>query len=76
MTITATKPRASIWTWPIRALWKLVTFLSNRIGIAASLGAGAILILIGFVLVSSVIGALIGVPILVLGILLFARGIY
>ena len=76
MSTTVSKPRTPIWLWPISLLWKLVTVVSNRVGIIATLGMGAALTFVGYVLIASLIGALIGVPLFVLGLFMLARGLY
>jgi hypothetical protein len=76
MTTTATKPRHPLWFWPVTLLWKLVTRVSNRIGIIGSLALGAALMFLGFMLISTLVGILLGVPVFVVGAFLFARGLY
>jgi len=76
MSATATRPRQSFWLWPVIVLWKLVTRISNRIGIIGSLTLGIALMLLGYVLISTIIGIVLGLPLLVVGLFFFARGLY
>ena len=71
MSATATKPRRSLWLWPVILLWKGVTRLSNRIGIIGSLTLGIALMFLGFMLISSIVGVVVGVPVFVFGGFLF-----
>ena len=75
MTTAASKPKRSVLRWPIKALWKLVTVISNRIGILASLAIGLIAVFFGFVLTGTIVGAIIGIPLAIFGVFLFIRGI-
>jgi len=45
-------------------------------GILATLGIGGVLLVIGFLLTGSIVGALIGIPMLGLGAMFLARGLY
>jgi len=56
-------------------IWRATTAVSNRIGILASIGVGAIAMLIGFFLIGTLVGAVIGIPMFLLGLLLFLRGL-
>jgi hypothetical protein len=62
--------------WPIKLSWRATTLISNRIGILATLGIGGVLLILGFFLTGSIIGALIGIPMLAAGTLFLARGLY
>ena len=69
------KPRRSILRWPLVWTWRGATLVSNRMGIIASLAVGAVMMAVGFFLTSTLIGALIGIPLFALGLLLFMRGV-
>lgn len=70
--------------WPVVArLWRVVTKISDRIGIGWSIGGGLAAIVIGFVLpglfagslLSLLIGYLLGVLVSLFGFMLFMRGV-
>jgi hypothetical protein len=62
--------------WPFALLWKFVTFTCNAIGIMMCLLLGSALLVGGYFLTATVIGAIIGIPMLVFGLFLVARAIY
>ena len=76
MSATATKRRTPILLWPIIGLWRMTTFVSNRIGIVMTLIIGVLLMLAGYVLISTIIGAIIGIPLFIMGLLFTVRGLY
>lgn len=76
MSATATKRRTPILLWPVIGLWRMTTFVSNRIGILMTLIVGVLLMLAGYVLISTIIGAIIGIPLFVMGLFFTARGLY
>ena len=61
---------------PFRFTWWLVTGVCNAIGILLSLFFGIALVTLGYFLASTIIGAIIGVPMLILGIFLLLRALY
>lgn len=76
MSATATKRRTPILLWPVIGLWRMTTFVSNRIGILMTLIVGVLLMLAGYVLISTIIGAIIGIPLFVMGLFFTVRGLY
>ena len=71
---TAPRKRGLFW-WPSALLWRLVTAISNRIGIVASLVTGIVFMFVGFFLTGTLIGAIIGIPMFIVGLFLLVRGI-
>lgn len=72
-------PGKFVWlffTWPILLLWKLVTFTCNAIGILLALFLGSALMVGGYVLTSTIIGALLGLPMMFFGFFLVVRALY
>ncbi len=61
---------------PFWALWKLVALIVEMTGRLAAMILGAVFMLVGAILSLTVIGAIIGVPLGMVGLLLFARGIF
>jgi hypothetical protein len=62
--------------WPFMAIWRLLTWILEVTGRMVAVILGLALILIGTVLSLTVIGAAVGVPVGVFGILLVLRGLF
>ncbi|MBM3288602.1 MAG: hypothetical protein FJY92_00480 [Candidatus Hydrogenedentes bacterium] len=83
MSTAVPRKRRGLFRWPIAMLWRLVTPVSNRIGIVPSLGGGLVLMLVGFILPAivhgsialSLLGYLLGAFVFVFGVALFIRGV-
>lgn len=68
--------RTPVVLWPIVLVWKLITGLVELTGILIALLVGFAFMMIGVALCLTVIGSVIGVPLLFLGILITLRAIY
>lgn len=75
-TLTPQRSCPPVLLWPLIAVWKLITLVANLIGIVLTLLIGAVLMFVGFALTSTIIGALVGLPLFVIGLLLFIRGLW
>ncbi len=62
--------------WPFVALWKLLAGLIALTGRLVAVIIGAALILVGGVVSLTVVGAIIGIPLAVLGLLIILRGLF
>lgn len=62
--------------WPFYAIWRLVVFIIEMTGRLVGLILGAVFILVGVVLSLTVIGAVLGVPLALFGLLLMVRSIF
>ena len=62
--------------WPIKLLWKCVTMTCNAIGILLCLMLGTGMLFAGYLLVSTFIGAIFGLPMMVIGAFLILRALY
>ena len=70
-------PSRTAWYWlPVVSLWRLVSWLSEHLGIVRSLLIGSGLMLLGFVFCLTFVGILIGVPTFILGAFLVLRALY
>lgn len=76
MATAATHRRTPLILWPLVLLWRLVTFIANATGILLALVIGAVLMFVGWILIGTIIGAVIGIPMFIIGLLLFIRGLY
>jgi hypothetical protein len=62
--------------WPFVAIWKLLAGLIRLTGRLAAVVIGAVLILVGGLVSLTVVGAVIGIPLAVLGLLIILRGLF
>lgn len=62
--------------WPVVALWKLLSGILLITGRLLAVVLGGVFMLVGLILSLTLIGAVIGVPLFVLGLLLALRGIF
>ncbi len=61
---------------PFRAIWRLVTLIFELTGRVLAMVIGLVLMILGVLISATVIGALIGIPMAVFGLLLVARGLF
>lgn len=62
--------------WPFAAAWSLVGVIFSAIGRLFSFGMGFAITVIGVVLCMSIVGLVVGVPLVGFGIALLARSIF
>lgn len=62
--------------WPIKLMWKIVTATCTAIGILLTLLLGSALLFTGYLLVTTFIGAILGLPMMVIGAFLIVRALY
>lgn len=62
--------------WPFVALWRLVTWILELTGRLIAVIFGLVLMIVGVVISITVIGAVVGVPIFLFGLLLVFRGFF
>jgi hypothetical protein len=62
--------------WPLVALWKVVTTIIQWVGRMVALVIGVLLMIVGALLTITIIGAVVGVPLAVLGFLLVVRSLF
>jgi len=68
--------RTALLFWPIKLLWRLVTFIANLTGILLAILFGLTLMVVGVALAFTLIGAIFGIPVFIFGLLLLIRGLY
>jgi len=66
----------SILTWPFVALWRLLALILDLTGRLLAIVLGVVLMILGVIISLTVIGAVVGVPILLFGFLLVVRGLF
>jgi len=64
------------YLWPFHALWRLLSFVLAATGRLLCAILGIALIAVGTVLALSVVGAPVGVPLVLLGFLLLVRALF
>ncbi len=68
--------RPPLILWPLVALWRLVSAILALVGRLVSIVLGGAFILVGAVLCLTVVGAVVGVPLIGFGFLLIVRGLF
>ena len=62
--------------WPFTALWRMVTWILAFTGRILAIVLGLTFLIVGFLLKVTVVGAILGVPMLLFGLLLILRGLF
>lgn len=62
--------------WPFWAIWRLVAFIIEMTGRLLGLILGAVFILLGVILTITVVGAVLGIPLILFGGLLMVRSLF
>ena len=62
--------------WPFVALWRLVTWILAMTGRLVAILLGIVFMIVGVIATLTVIGAIIGVPMFLFGVLLIFRGVF
>ncbi len=62
--------------WPFVALWRLVTWILAMTGRLVAILLGIVFMVVGVIATLTVIGAIIGVPMVLFGVLLVFRGLF
>jgi hypothetical protein len=68
--------RVPLLLWPFWAIWRLVTLIIGLTGRLIAIVLGLVLMVVGTLLNLTGIGAIIGVPMLLFGLLLVIRGFF
>jgi hypothetical protein len=66
----------SCLTWPFAALWHLLAVILELTGRLVAMLLGLVLIVLGLILTLTIVGAVVGVPIMLFGLLLIVRGLF
>ncbi|HEY3342206.1 MAG TPA: hypothetical protein VGK81_09320, partial [Anaerolineae bacterium] len=70
------EPHVPLLLWPFWAIWRLVTFILGLTGRLVAVVLGLVLLIVGVLLTLTVIGAIVGIPLILFGFLLLLRGIF
>ncbi len=71
------RTRTNPWLlMPFVWLWELVTFILGLTGRLLAVLVGLVLLIVGILLTMTIIGAIVGIPLFLLGLALIARGLF
>ena len=71
------EPKRTAWYfWPFVALWRLVSGILVATGRLVAVILGLVFVLVGALLSATVVGAIVGVPLILFGGLLVVRGLF
>jgi len=73
---TQTKQHIPWYLWPFAAIWKLLAVIVEMTGRFVAMVLGLVLLLAGVIVSLTIIGAIVGVPLAIIGLLLLLRGIF
>jgi len=71
-----TKKKTPWYLWPFVAIWNLVVYIVSLTGRLVAILLGLALMLLGAILTVTIVGAIVGVPLAVIGFLLVIRGLW
>jgi len=66
----------SVVCWPLVALWRLLTFLLELAGRLVLAVVALVVLVAGTLLTLTVAGAVLGIPLIIVGVLLLVRSIF
>lgn len=73
---TETKKYIPWYLWPFAALWKLIAVIVEMTGRFVAMVLGVVFIIVGVIVSLTIIGAIVGIPLAIIGLLLLLRGIF
>jgi hypothetical protein len=73
---TETKKHIPWYLWPFAALWKLLAVIVEMTGRFVAMVLGIVLIVVGVIVSLTIVGAIIGIPLAFVGLLLLLRGMF
>jgi len=75
--ITMTHKHSVPWyLWPFTALWQLLATIVGLTGRFVAMVLGLVFIIVGVIVSLTVVGAIVGIPMAIVGLLLFLKGIF
>ena len=73
---TRTRHHTAWYLWPFIALWRLLATIVELTGRFVAMVLGIVLIIAGAIVSLTVVGAIVGVPLAIIGFLLFMKGLF
>lgn len=74
--MTAQKGHIPWYLWPFAAIWKLLAVIVELTGRFVAMVLGIVLVVVGVIVSLTIVGAIVGVPLALIGLLLFFRGLF
>lgn len=73
-----TRPRNKVpwYLWPFWAIWRLVIGIVAGTGRLVAVILGLVFLIVGGILTITVVGAIVGIPFIIFGLLLIVRGLF
>ena len=62
--------------WPFVAIWKLIAVIVEMTGRFLAMVLGVVFIIVGVIVSLTIVGAIVGIPLAIIGLLLLLRGIF
>lgn len=72
----ATSTHTPWFAWPFVAIWRLLAGILKLTGRLIGVILGLVLLIAGFLLSATVVGAVIGIPLMLFALLLIVRGLF
>lgn len=76
MTTNAKHNLVPWFLWPFAALWRFLAVIVELTGRFVAMVLGIVFIVVGVIVSLTVIGAIVGLPLALVGLLLFLRGLF
>ena len=73
---TQTKKHIPWYLWPFAALWKLLAVIVEMTGRFVAMVLGVVFIIVGVIISLTIVGAIVGIPLAIIGLLLLLRGMF
>ena len=64
------------YLWPFVAIWQLLATIVGLTGRFVAMVLGLVFIIVGVIVSLTVVGAIVGIPMAIIGLLLFLKGIF
>lgn len=74
--MTTHKQSIPWYLWPFAAVWKLLAVIVEMTGRFVAMVLGIVFVIVGVIASLTIIGAIVGVPLAAIGLLLFFRGMF
>ncbi len=74
--MTVSRRKTSWVLWPLLALWRLLTGLMKLTGRLVAIVTGFVFLVAGILLSITIVGAIAGIPLAILGAMLIVRGLF
>jgi hypothetical protein len=71
-----TKRRVPWYLWPFAAIWKLLAVIVEMTGRLVAMILGIVLMIAGGLVSLTIVGAIVGIPLAIVGLLLFLKGMF